>query len=107
MKDDFIKKTNEQANTQNSSYDYESLTQYQSNVFSKNGWPVIEALQPNVKLGQRYYLSKTDIEGIRLFYNCKTTGFTLPPTITIVTTTTSKNIYKTNTNFYKTLFSEK
>ena len=51
-------------------------------AFSENGLPTIEPLQPNVTIGQRDNLSSIDIEEVRRFYNCSSTGITLPPTTT-------------------------
>ncbi|CAF4173802.1 unnamed protein product, partial [Rotaria sordida] len=56
--------------------------------FSKNGLPTIEAIQPNVMIGQRLYLSPTDIREIQLYYNCTGSESTLPPTTTVITPTT-------------------
>lgn len=72
--------------TQNTPYDYESLMHYETTAFSINGLPSIEPLQPNVKIGQRYYISAIDTQEIRQFYNCSANGPTLPPTTTAATT---------------------
>ncbi|CAF5079994.1 unnamed protein product, partial [Rotaria sp. Silwood1] len=93
MQDQFQKMDNTRVDTQNTLYDYTSLMHYKSDEFSKNGLPTIEALQPNVKIGQRLYLSATDIQEIQLYYNCTGSGSTLPPITTAITTTTSKNSF--------------
>ncbi len=71
--------------TQKTPYDYASVMHYEPDAFSSNGLPTIEPLQPNVEIGQRYNMSTTDIEEVRIFYNCSSSGGTLPP---IPTTTT-------------------
>jgi len=58
---------------------------YERDAFSSNGLLTIEPLQPNIEIGQRYNMSTTDIEEVRLFYNCSSNGITFP---TIPTTTT-------------------
>jgi hypothetical protein len=63
---------------------------YETDAFSINGLKTIEAIQPNTKIGQRYYLSTIDIREVRLYYNCTGSGPTLPPTTTVITTTTSE-----------------
>jgi hypothetical protein len=63
---------------------------YGNKDFSLNNSPTIEAIQPNTKIGQRYYLSTIDIQEVRLYYNCTGSGPTLPPTTTVITTTTSE-----------------
>ena len=83
--------TGADVDVQNTPYDYESVMHYETTAFSRNNLPTIEPLQPYVKIGQRYYLSKIDIQEIRLFYNCPASGVTLPPSPT--TTTTSKCIH--------------
>ena len=85
----YDKMTTTDVDTLNTPYDYESLMHYETNAFSNNGFPAIEALQPNVKIGQRYYLSAIDIQEVRLYYNCTASSPTLPPTTTAATT--SKN----------------
>ncbi|CAF1320328.1 unnamed protein product, partial [Rotaria sordida] len=89
MEGNFQKMDNTQIDTQNPLYDYESLMHYERNEFSKNGLPTIEPIQPNVKIGQRLYLTPTDIREIQLYYNCTGSGPTLPPTTTVITTTTT------------------
>ncbi|CAF1289978.1 unnamed protein product [Rotaria sordida] len=92
MESYFQKKDNTEVDTQNTLYDYDSLMHYPRYAFSKNGLPTIEAIQPNVMIGQRLYLSPTDIREIQLYYNCTGSGSTSPPTTTVITPTTSKNI---------------
>jgi hypothetical protein len=58
---------------------------YGQDAFSTNGLPTIETLTPNVQIGQRINMSVIDIEEVRLFYNCSSTGITFP---TVPTTTT-------------------
>ncbi|CAF4878416.1 unnamed protein product [Rotaria sp. Silwood1] len=86
---DFQKLDNTQVDTQNTPYDYDSLMHYRRTEFSKNGLSTIETLQPNIKIGQRLYLSPIDIQEIQLYYNCTGTGPTLPPTTTVITPITS------------------
>ena len=86
----FDKYNDSYVNTLNTTYDYESVMHYSKTAFSINGQPTIEPLQPNVKIGQRYYLSDIDIEEIRLYYNCSTTSPTLAPTTTTTTTLSSE-----------------
>jgi hypothetical protein len=83
---------NTQVDTQNALYDYSSLMHYGPTEMSKDGSLTVEALQPNVKIGQRFYLSPTDIQGVRTYYGCTATGSTLPPSTTVITTAKSKNI---------------
>lgn len=71
------------SDTQGSPYDYSSVMHYQRGAFSVNGSPTIEPLQPNIKIGQRYFLSSSDIATIRKFYGCSGVGPTLPPTVTV------------------------
>ncbi|UJR17195.1 hypothetical protein I4U23_004090 [Adineta vaga] len=59
-----------QVDTQNISYDYQSVMHYAVNQFSVNGLPTIEPLQPNVKIGNR-----------------PANEITLPPTSTMTSTT--------------------
>jgi hypothetical protein len=77
---DFVEMTIDDVDTQNTSYDFVSVMHYSTYEFSKNGLPTIEALQPNTKLSQLYSLTRTDIKGVQLYYNCKSIGSTLPPT---------------------------
>lgn len=67
--------------------------------FSGNTLPTIEPLQANVKIGQRYKLSPTDIRQVQLFYSCLSTGTTLPPTTT--PTTPGNKILHTTTTVQK------
>ncbi len=76
---DFVKAGDSVTDMLNTSYDYSSVLQYGKNDFSKNGLPTIEPIQSNIKIGQRYNLSSGDIQAIRRFYNCSSTGPTLPP----------------------------
>ncbi|CAF3379468.1 unnamed protein product, partial [Rotaria sp. Silwood2] len=78
----FEKYDNTVVNTLNTPYDYASVMHYEKTAFSNTSSPSIEPLQPNIKIGQRYKLSPTDIQEIRLFYNCSATGPTLPSTTT-------------------------
>ncbi|UJR19040.1 hypothetical protein I4U23_022171 [Adineta vaga] len=63
----------------NSPYDYASIMHYGKYDFSKNSLATIEPLQPNIKIGQRYNLTSGDIQLVRRYYNCSSTGLTLPP----------------------------
>ena len=55
---------------------------YFSTAFSRNGLPTIEALQSGVTIGQQLNLSTSDVQAVRILYNCTTNGATLPPTTT-------------------------
>lgn len=63
---------------------------YGPHAFTNNGSPTIQTVQPNVKIGQRYYLSTIDIEEIRRYYNCSEDGVTLASTTPYTTTLSSK-----------------
>ena len=52
-------------------YDYDSIMHYPANAFSKNGYPTIKPLKANVKIGQRRYLSTSDVEEV---CSCRTGG---------------------------------
>jgi hypothetical protein len=69
---------------------------YESQAFSLNGRHTIEALQPNVTIGQRYNMSTTDILEVRMFYNCSARGVTLP----LMPTTTTGLISSLNIKIY-------
>ena len=60
-------------------YDYASVMHYEATAFSSNGQPTITPLQAGVTIGQRYNMSSIDIQEVRLFYNCSSTGVTLAP----------------------------
>ncbi len=92
MANQFTKYGNTVVDTLNSSYDYSSVMHYERTAFTSNSLPTIEPLSANVKIGQRYKLSPTDIQDIRIFYNCAATGTTLPTT----PTTPSKNSFFLN-----------
>ncbi|XP_053690798.1 seminal metalloprotease 1-like [Sabethes cyaneus] len=49
-------------------YDYGSVMHYSAKAFSRNSEPTMEALQPNVTLGQRKGLSEKDISKLELMY---------------------------------------
>ena len=53
-------------------YDYESLTHYGQNTFSFNTLPTILTNDPTKSglIGQRDRLSSTDIQKIKIYYNC-------------------------------------
>ncbi|CAF1124491.1 unnamed protein product [Adineta ricciae] len=91
----FDKMSSTDVDTLNTSYDYESVMHYETTAFSKNGLPSIEPLQSGVKIGQRYYLSATDIQEVRMYYNCSANTPTLPPTTTAATTTNPSIITST------------
>ncbi|XP_074653359.1 uncharacterized protein LOC141907576 [Tubulanus polymorphus] len=60
------------SNTQNLTYDYDSIMHYGNHAFSKNGKPTIQAIgDPNKQLGQRTKLSPLDIAGLNKLYNCE------------------------------------
>lgn len=52
-------------------YDYDSVMHYGMYQFSKNDQPTIIPKDPQVVIGQRKYISKTDVAEIRAKYNCK------------------------------------
>ena len=82
MEYNFDKYNNSIVNIQNTSYDYGSVMHYGANALSSNGYPTIIPLQANVTIDQRITMSSIDIQEIRMFYNCSTTGSTFPPTTT-------------------------
>ncbi|CAF4281620.1 unnamed protein product [Rotaria sp. Silwood2] len=94
MENNFQLLDNIQVDTQNTSYDYDSVMHYERTAFSKNGSATIEALQANVKIGQRLYLSATDIQEVQRYYNCTASGTTLPSTTTTITPTTILTTYR-------------
>ena len=57
---------------------------YSSTSFSVNGNPTITPRQANAVIGQRFNMSTTDIEEVRLFYRCPTVGEALPNLTTTV-----------------------
>ncbi|CAF1308720.1 unnamed protein product [Adineta ricciae] len=81
MESQFQKYTS-RVTTLNTQYDYQSVMHYASTAFSRNGLATIEPLQANVTIGQRDSLSLTDIQAVRILYNCTTQGVTLPPPTT-------------------------
>ena len=82
----FTKYSSTTSNTQNISYDYHSVMHYGTDAFTANGSPTIVPRQANVKIGQRYFLSSSDIAAIRKFYSYSGVGTTLPtPTTTTPT----------------------
>ncbi|XP_058450595.1 low choriolytic enzyme-like [Malaya genurostris] len=52
-------------------YDYGSVMHYSAKAFSKNQEPTMEALQPNVTLGQRKGLSDKDIAKLQHMYESR------------------------------------
>ncbi|KXJ72215.1 hypothetical protein RP20_CCG018582 [Aedes albopictus] len=52
-------------------YDYGSVMHYSGKAFSKNKEPTIEALQPNVTLGQRNGLSEKDVTKLEQMYQSR------------------------------------
>ena len=79
MDNNFVKYDKTQVDTLNTPYDYASVMHYETNAFSRNGLPTIEPLQSNIQIGQRYNMSTTDIQEVRIFYKCSSSGSTLPP----------------------------
>ena len=79
-KNNFKKRSNEQASTFGVPYDFDSVMHYSDRDFSKNGLktivPVIEPINcdgitcPNCKIGQRFGVSICDIELVRKMYEC-------------------------------------
>ena len=51
-------------------YDYNSIMHYDANLFSINGRPTIEALDPDIPIGRATTLSALDIEQTKRLYNC-------------------------------------
>jgi hypothetical protein len=49
-------------------YDYASIMHYPATAFSKNGQPTIVPNLPNVQIGQRNGLSKSDLRSIKAIY---------------------------------------
>lgn len=86
LESQFTKYDSVSSDTLNTPYDYHSVMHYRADSFTSNGLPTIVPVQPNVKIGQSYFLSATDIAAIRQFYSCSGVGTTLPPP-TIPTTT--------------------
>ncbi|CAF4401542.1 unnamed protein product, partial [Rotaria sp. Silwood2] len=86
MRSNFEKYDNTVVNTLNTAYDYASIMHYEKTAFTNNFLPTIEPLQANVKIGQRYKLSSTDIQEIQQFYNCSAAGTLLTTTPTSTTT---------------------
>jgi hypothetical protein len=78
MESNFEKYPNSYVNIETSPYDYSSIMHYGRYTFSSNNLPTIEPLQSNVEIGQRRNLSLIDIQEVRLFYKCPSTGVTLP-----------------------------
>ena len=78
------------SDTQNTPYDYHSVMHYGKYDFTSNTSPTLVPLEANVKIGQRYFLSPIDIEGVRKFYSCSGIGTTLP---TPTTTTTTRKYF--------------
>ncbi|CAF0998878.1 unnamed protein product [Brachionus calyciflorus] len=64
----FNKYNTNQIGLLNFKYDYESVMHYGPKSFSKNGEPTIVPKDPNSFIGQRKYISETDIAEIRAFY---------------------------------------
>ncbi|XP_006036092.1 uncharacterized protein LOC102371087 isoform X1 [Alligator sinensis] len=59
-------------------YDYSSILHYGRYAFSRTGWPTITPLaDPHMALGQRHYLSHSDIARVNRLYKCSQTGMEL------------------------------
>ncbi|CAF4309104.1 unnamed protein product, partial [Rotaria sp. Silwood2] len=98
MRSNFEKYDNTVVNTLNTAYDYASIMHYEKTAFTNNFLPTIEPLQANVKIGQRYKLSSTDIQKIQQFYNCSAAG-------TLLTTTPTSTIAPSlNPSYYSSEF---
>ena len=89
MESNFEKYDSNTVDTQNTPYDYGSLMHYDAYRLSSNGQPTITPKQSGVTIGQRHNMSAIDIQEVRLFYNCSSTGRTFPPISTTTVTTTS------------------
>ena len=76
----FLRKSEANVDMLNTPYDYSSVMHYSRVAFSRNGLPTIETIQPNAVIGHTGNMSAIDIQRVRLFYNCPTTGVTFAPT---------------------------
>ena len=94
MEHNFEKYNSTSVDTQNTPYDYGSVMHYGPNGFSTNGQPTIVPKQSGVTIGQRHNMSAIDIQEVRLFYNCSSTGSTFPP---ISTTTSTRSMTTAST----------
>lgn len=85
MQHNFVKYNDSEVDTQNTTYDYNSVMHYDAYAFSANSLPTISPTQAGVTIGQRANMSTIDVQEARLLYNCTASGQTLPP-ITFTTT---------------------
>ena len=53
-------------------YDYSSIMHYYGSAFG-DGKPTIKPLNSSIRIGQRTYLSPSDVVQINKMYNCSTT----------------------------------
>ncbi|XP_049593675.1 astacin-like metalloendopeptidase isoform X1 [Syngnathus scovelli] len=61
-------------------YDLPSIMHYGSNFFSANGQPTIVAKVRDDNMGQRVAMTHTDVQRVRLLYNCDRVGNVAEPT---------------------------
>ena len=94
MESNFEKYDSNTVDTQSTPYDYGSLMHYDAYRLSSNGQPTITPKQSGVTIGQRHNMSAIDIQEVRLFYNCSSTGSTFPP---ISTTTSTRSMTTAST----------
>ncbi|XP_031566396.1 zinc metalloproteinase nas-15-like [Actinia tenebrosa] len=74
MKFNFNKYSRSTIDSLGTPYDYNSVMHYDSYAFSRNRRPTIVAKQSGVKLGNRRYLSKVDIQQMNMMYKCSGGG---------------------------------
>jgi hypothetical protein len=99
MEHNFNKYDNTFVDTKNTPYDYASVMHYGSDAFSLNGSPTIEPIEPGVQIGQRVWMSPIDMEEVRLFYNCSSSGI-ISPTIPTTTASNYSSALTTNHGIY-------
>lgn len=70
MEGNFQKMSTSQVGQMDFPYDYDSVMHYPPNAFSKNGKDTMIPVRAGVTIGQRSFISKTDIAEIRAAYKC-------------------------------------